>query len=78
MKDFIKETYGHRSLSSCPHLDLVFSSLRVDPALRATPKEMLTHPWVVRIMKQEVPMERWVREVWGWPKPNRKSKDSYG
>ena len=29
-------------------------------------------------MKQEVPMERWIREVWGWPKPNRKSKDSYG
>jgi hypothetical protein len=23
-------------------------------------------------------MERWIREVWGWPKPNRKSKDSYG
>jgi hypothetical protein len=22
-------------------------------------------------------MERWIREVWGWPKPNRKSKDSY-
>lgn len=79
MKDFIKETCGRSSLSLVsPHLDLISSSLRVDPALRQTPKEMLTHPWVVRIMKQEVPMERWIREVWGWPKPSRKSKDSYG
>ena len=44
--------------------------------MRPTPKEMLDHEWIVRIMKQEVPMERWIREVWGWPKPNRKSKDS--
>jgi serine/threonine protein kinase len=65
-------------LPRVPHLDLISPSLRVDPALRPTPKEMLTHPWVVRIMKQDVPMERWIREVWGWPKPNRKSKDSYG
>lgn len=58
--------------------DFIKETLRVDPALRPTPKEMLTHPWIVRVMKQEVPMERWIREVWGWPKPNRKSKDSYG
>jgi mitogen-activated protein kinase kinase len=56
--------------------DFIPHSLRVDPALRPTPKEMSTHPWIVRVMKQEVPMERWIREVWGWPKPNRKSKDS--
>ncbi|KAI0305764.1 kinase-like domain-containing protein [Multifurca ochricompacta] len=56
--------------------DFIKETLRVDPALRPTPKEMISHPWVVRIMKQEVPMERWIREVWGWPKPNRKSKDA--
>ncbi|KAH9176317.1 kinase [Lactarius sanguifluus] len=56
--------------------DFIKETLRVDPALRPTPKEMLSHEWIVRIMKQEVPMERWIREVWGWPKPNRKSKDS--
>ena len=79
MKDFIKETCGHLFFSLVPpHLNFISSSLRVDPALRPTPKEMLTHPWIVRVMKQEVPMERWIREVWGWPKPNRKSKDSYG
>jgi mitogen-activated protein kinase kinase len=56
--------------------DFIKETLRVDPALRPTPKEMLDHEWIVRVMKQEVPMERWIREVWGWPKPNRKSKDS--
>jgi len=56
--------------------DFIKETLRVDPALRPTPKEMLDHEWIVRVMKQEVPMERWIREVWGWPKPNRKSKDA--
>lgn len=55
--------------------DFIKETLRVDPALRPTPKEMLAHEWIVKIMKQEVPMERWIREVWGWPKPNRKPKD---
>jgi len=56
--------------------DFIKETLRVDPALRPPPKDMLSHPWIVRVMRQEVPMERWIREVWGWPKPNRKSKDS--
>jgi mitogen-activated protein kinase kinase len=76
MKDFIKETCGLPPSPSCLHLDLITLSVRVDPALRPTPREMMDHPWIVRVMKQEVPMERWIREVWGWPKPNRKSKDS--
>jgi hypothetical protein len=77
MKDFIKETCATLPLPPCLRPNTVTSSsLRVDPALRPTPKEMLAHPWIVRVMKQEVPMERWIREVWGWPKPNRKSKDS--
>ncbi|KAH0827539.1 kinase-like domain-containing protein [Lanmaoa asiatica] len=41
-------------------------TLIVDHTLRPTPKEMLTHPWIVSIMKKEVPMARWIREVWGW------------
>jgi len=42
------------------------SSLIVDHTLRPTPKEMLTHPWIASVMKKEVPMGRWIREVWGW------------
>ncbi|KAA1476098.1 kinase-like protein [Dentipellis sp. KUC8613] len=56
--------------------DFIKETLRVDPALRPPPEEMLAHPWVVGLMKQEVNMARWIREVWGWPKPSRKSKDS--
>ncbi|EIM79180.1 kinase-like protein [Stereum hirsutum FP-91666 SS1] len=55
--------------------DFIKETLRVDPALRPTPKEMLSHPWILRTMQQEVNMARWIREVWGWPKPSRKSKD---
>ncbi|KAF8482856.1 kinase-like domain-containing protein [Russula ochroleuca] len=61
---------------SDPMKDFIKETLRVDPNLRPTPTEMISHPWIIRIMRQEVPMERWIREVWGWPKPNRKSKDS--
>ncbi|TFY62248.1 hypothetical protein EVG20_g6769, partial [Dentipellis fragilis] len=56
--------------------DFIKETLRVDPALRPPPEEMLSHPWVVNLMKQEINMARWIREVWGWPKPSRKSKDS--
>ncbi|KAI0062900.1 kinase-like protein [Artomyces pyxidatus] len=56
--------------------DFIKETLRVDPALRPTPKDMLVHEWITKVMMQEVPMERWIREVWGWPKPNKKLKDS--
>ncbi|THH19952.1 hypothetical protein EW146_g1300 [Bondarzewia mesenterica] len=55
--------------------DFIKQTLRVDPAQRPPPKEMLSHPWIVKIMKVEVNMARWISEVWGWPKP-RKSKGS--
>ncbi|KAI0051828.1 kinase-like protein [Auriscalpium vulgare] len=55
--------------------DFIKETLRVDPNLRPTPRELISHPWIVKIMKQEVPMERWIREVWGWPKPTKKPKD---
>ncbi|ETW80837.1 hypothetical protein HETIRDRAFT_320731 [Heterobasidion irregulare TC 32-1] len=60
---------------SGPMKDFIKQTLRVDPALRPPPKEMLSHPWIVRIMKVEVNMARWISEVWGWPKP-KKSKGS--
>ena len=37
---------------------------------------MLAHPWIVNVMKQEVHISRWIRQVWGWPKPKR-SKERY-
>jgi hypothetical protein len=52
-------------------------SLTHDPNTRPTPKDMLAHRWIVKIMKMEVNMAKWVREVWGWPKPTRKSKDTF-
>ncbi|KAI0320916.1 kinase-like protein [Amylostereum chailletii] len=58
--------------------DFIKETLRVDPALRPTPRDMLLHEWIVKVMTQEVNMARWVREVWGWPKlpSTRKSRDS--
>ncbi|KAI9572143.1 kinase-like domain-containing protein [Boletus coccyginus] len=46
--------------------EFVKQTLIVDHTLRPTPKEMLTHPWIASVMKKEVPMGRWIREVWGW------------
>ncbi|KAF9222569.1 kinase-like protein [Gyrodon lividus] len=46
--------------------DFVRKTLIVEHTLRPTPKEMLTHPWILSVMKKEVPMARWIREVWGW------------
>jgi len=40
------------------------SRLTVDALTRPTPKDMLAHPWVVSVMKQEVQMARWIRQVW--------------
>ena len=44
-------------------------SLTRDPASRPTPKEMLEHRWIARVMKTEVPMAKWIAQVWGWPLP---------
>ncbi|KAF8814531.1 kinase-like protein [Phlegmacium glaucopus] len=56
--------------------NFIEQTLTVNDKLRPTPKEMLAHPWIVNVMKQEVQMSRWIRQVWGWPKPKR-SKDKY-
>jgi len=55
--------------------DFVKMTLTVDAHTRPTPKDMLAHPWIVGVMKQEVHMARWIREVWGWPKSSQ-SKSS--
>ncbi|KAG8213720.1 kinase-like domain-containing protein [Butyriboletus roseoflavus] len=46
--------------------EFVKQTLIVEHTLRPTPKEMLTHPWIASVMKKEVPMARWIHEVWGW------------
>ncbi|KAJ6500079.1 STE/STE7 protein kinase [Mycena vitilis] len=55
--------------------DFIKQTLTVDALARPTPKDMLAHPWVVNAMKQEVHMARWIRQVWGWPKTSRRSRD---
>ncbi|KAF8135678.1 kinase-like domain-containing protein [Boletus edulis] len=46
--------------------DFIKQTVIVDHTLRPTPKQMLTHPWIASVMKKEVPMARWIHEVWGW------------
>ncbi|KAF7361728.1 STE/STE7 protein kinase [Mycena venus] len=55
--------------------DFIKQTLTVDALTRPTPKDMLAHPWVVSAMKQEVHMARWIRQVWGWPKTSRRSRE---
>jgi len=51
-------------------------TLNVDSLARPTPKDMLQHVWIITVMKQEVNMARWIRTVWGWPKPRRSRDDT--
>ncbi|KAF9530682.1 kinase-like domain-containing protein [Crepidotus variabilis] len=52
--------------------DFIRQSLTPDPTHRPTPSQMLAHPWIVSQMKQEVRMDRWIRQVWGWPKEKKR------
>ncbi|KAK9455330.1 kinase-like domain-containing protein [Dipodascopsis uninucleata] len=38
--------------------------LEKDTKKRASPRQMLTHPWIVGISRKNVPMDRFVRECW--------------
>ncbi|KAJ4001616.1 kinase [Lentinula boryana] len=49
--------------------DFIKQTLIVDALTRPTPKDMLSHPWIVENMKQEVNTAKWVRQVWDWKKP---------
>lgn len=53
-----------------------FCSLTRQPDQRPTPSQLLTHPWIVKVMQQEVNMAFWLRKVWGWKKEKRQD-DSY-
>ncbi|KAF5370679.1 hypothetical protein D9758_001895 [Tetrapyrgos nigripes] len=53
--------------------DFIRQSLIHDASSRPYPRDMLKHPWIEGVMKQEVHMARWIREVWGWKK--QKSRD---
>ncbi|KAH8828225.1 kinase-like domain-containing protein [Flagelloscypha sp. PMI_526] len=46
--------------------------LTVSATTRPAPKDMLGHPWILNTMRQEVHMSRWIRQVWGWPKPTKR------
>jgi len=51
--------------------DFIKQALIVDATTRPTPKDLLAHPWIIAVLKQEVKMARWIRQVWDWPKPSR-------
>ncbi|VDB96495.1 unnamed protein product [Peniophora sp. CBMAI 1063] len=57
--------------------DFIRETLRVDPAERPTPKDLLNHPWIRSNMSSHVNMARWLSEVWGWkyvkPEKTRRS-----
>jgi len=55
--------------------DFIRLTLNVDSLQRPYPKDILQHSWITTVMKQEVNMARWIRTVWGWPKPMRRSRD---
>jgi mitogen-activated protein kinase kinase len=54
--------------------DFIKQTLTVDASSRPTPEDMLSHPWIMGIMRREVHMARWLRQVWDWKKTD-KSKD---
>jgi mitogen-activated protein kinase kinase len=55
--------------------DFIKQTLTMEPSIRPTPKDMLSHPWILENMKQEVHMQKWLRQVWDWKKPSSRSKD---
>jgi mitogen-activated protein kinase kinase len=55
--------------------DFIKQTLTVDPLQRPTPRDLLSHEWIKIVMKQEVPMARWIRKLWGWPTRPRRTRD---
>ncbi|CAL1707640.1 unnamed protein product [Somion occarium] len=56
--------------------DFIKVALTRDPNLRPTPKELLSHPWIVNVMQRHVNMASWIRQVWGWPNTRRSGDTS--
>ncbi|KIL65983.1 hypothetical protein M378DRAFT_76207 [Amanita muscaria Koide BX008] len=57
--------------------DFIKLSLIHDQSVRPIPKDMLVHPWILKGVKEEVHMSRWIRQVWGWKPPKPKSREGY-
>ncbi|KAI4521040.1 kinase-like protein [Schizophyllum commune Loenen D] len=53
--------------------DFIKQSLIVDGKERPTPRDLLRHPWIVNVMREEVHMAKWIRKIWGWSRPTRQS-----
>ncbi|PFH53797.1 hypothetical protein AMATHDRAFT_54307 [Amanita thiersii Skay4041] len=45
--------------------DFIKQTLIHDQARRPIPKEMLKHPWIVKAMREDNQMAKWIRLVWG-------------
>ncbi|KAF9266424.1 kinase-like protein [Marasmius fiardii PR-910] len=54
--------------------DFVKQALTGDVSNRPVPKDLLSHPWIVKIMKQDVHMARWIRQVWDWEDTPQRQK----
>jgi mitogen-activated protein kinase kinase len=70
VKDFVRLRSGSLRRSSAGTHTL--HSLTVSPQDRPTPSVMLEHEWLKQhaYLKMTM-MQRWIREVWGWPRPLR-------
>ncbi|TRM69443.1 kinase-like domain-containing protein [Schizophyllum amplum] len=55
--------------------DFIKQSLVVDGKERPAPRDLLTHPWIVNVMREEVHMAKWIRRIWGWSRPTRQSRE---
>ncbi|KAG1862550.1 kinase-like domain-containing protein [Suillus subalutaceus] len=53
--------------------DFIRQTLIIDHQIRPTPGGMLSHPWITNVMRREVPMARWISQVWDWPKQTREA-----
>ncbi|TCD71264.1 Protein kinase C signaling pathway involved MAPKK protein [Steccherinum ochraceum] len=70
------ELEDEEDISYSPEMkDFVKVALTRNPNMRPTPKELLDHPWIVAATQNKVNMAYWVRKVWGWPAPTRRSGD---
>ncbi|KAI6026164.1 kinase-like domain-containing protein [Pisolithus microcarpus] len=56
--------------------DFIRQTLIVDHTARPTPEETLAHPWIASVMRKEVPMAKWISEVWGWHRNRSSSSDA--
>ncbi|KAI3618693.1 ste ste7 protein kinase [Moniliophthora roreri] len=56
--------------------DFIKQALTGNATMRPIPREMLNHPWIINVMKQEVHMSRWIRQVWDWKKLRRRDEAS--